>query len=211
MSRNGVKSWQARQAWGAIKEAAAAHGDFVTGIAQLALSAWGKADAGTKLSHDRSHREAFVASLVGAAAVDLTIDKLAEEGTLSTPEADYMRDLNAESALRDLGQFQKSAGALRAAAELIAKNPTAVGAVAGLVASAGFGAYADEENRLRGAIRYGVPGALMGGMAGYGLVQHREEVARRLKEEAELAERAAREAERHALEVKEKLRRMRGF
>lgn len=208
MASNAVKP---RAVWSGLKIAAQEHGSLVEGLAKIALSAWGENDAGTKLSSDRGHREAFVASLVGAAAVDLTIDKLAADGTLNTPEAEYLRDLNAEAALKDLGQFQKSANALHAAAELIARNPTAVGAVAGMVAGAGFGAYADDENRLRGAVRFGLPGALIGGIAGHGLEQHREETLRRLKEEAEKAMAEAHKREMDALALKAQIHKLRGF
>jgi surface antigen len=51
------------------------------------------------------------------------------------------------------------------------------------VAGAGFGAYADDDNRLRGAIRFGVPGAIMGGMLGHGVAQMHAEEARLALEE----------------------------
>jgi hypothetical protein len=184
MAANGVKTWRARELWGAIKVAAAEDGDLIQGFSRVALTIWGQHDAGEKVSHDRSHREAFVASLVGASAVDTVIDKLAQDGTLATPEAEYMRNLNAEAALRDLGQFQKTANVFKTVATFIAKHPQAVGTVAGAVAGAGFGAYADDENRLRGAVRFGVPGAIMGGMLGHGVDQMRADDARRLRDEA---------------------------
>jgi hypothetical protein len=183
MAGNGVKTWRARELWGAIKVAAAEDGDLIQGFSRVALTIWGRHDAGEKVSHDRSHREAFVASLVGASAVDTVIDKLAQDGTLSTPEAEYMRNLNAEAALRDLGQFQKTANVFKTVAQFIAQHPQAVGTVAGTVAGAGFGAYADDDNRLRGAIRFGVPGAIMGGMLGHGVAQMHAEEARLALEE----------------------------
>ncbi len=203
MADNGVKTRDARRLWNGVKLAAEARGSLVEGLAEIALKTWGDADAGTKLSHDRAHREAFVASLVGAAAVDHTIDKLAEEGELSTPEAEYMRNLNAEAALRDFGQFQKSANVFKTVAQFIANHPTAVGTVAGAVAGGAFGAYADDENRLRGAIRFAVPGAAMGAMAGYGAKQLKAEELRLLREEEEKMLRAKREAEEHAAKIRQ--------
>lgn len=211
MADNGVKPREARKLWEAVKTAASAHGPMVEGLAEIALKTWADADAGTKLSHDQSHREAFVASLLGAAAVDNVIDKLASEGDLSTPEAEFMRNLNAEAALRDFGQFQKTANVFKTVAEFIAKHPTTVGGIAGAVAGAGFGAWSDDENRLRGAIRFGVPGAAMGAMAGYGAKQLREEELRLLREEEAKMLQAKREAEVHALKVKELRRKAYGL
>lgn len=203
MGSNGVKAWQAREVWGAIKSAAQGHGDLASGMAHVALATWGARDAGEKISSDRAHREAFVASLVGAAAVDDVIQKLAEDGTLSTPEAEYMLGLNAESALRDLGQFQKTANVFRTVAQFIAKNPTTVGTVAGAVAGGAFGAYGDDENRLRGALRFALPGAVMGGMIGHGAGQMRAEELRQLRDEEEKLLKATREAEMHAMKIKQ--------
>jgi hypothetical protein len=211
VASNGVKPWQARGLWGAVKVAAEARGGLYEGLSHVALTIWGNGDAGAKLSSDRSHREAFVASLVGAAAVDTVIDKLAEEGAISTPEAEFMRDLNAESALRDLGQFQKTANVFRTVAQFIAKNPTAVGTVAGAVAGGAFGAYSDDENRMRGAVRFALPGAVMGGMIGHGAGQYRAEELRQMREEEEKLLKATREAELHAVKLKELKAKARGW
>lgn len=111
MTDNAVKTREARALWGAVKSAALRRGDsLLDGLASVALEAWAASDAGTKLSEDRATREAFVASLVGAAVVDATLDKLAAEGAYTTPEVEFLRDLNAEAALRDLARFQKNAG-----------------------------------------------------------------------------------------------------
>lgn len=211
MASNGVKPWQARELWDAVKTAAEEQGDLLEGLSDVALTIWGNGDAGAKLSNDRSHREAFVASLVGAAAVDTVISKLAEEGAISTPEAEFMRDLNAESALRDLGQFQKTANVFRTVAQFIANHPTAVGSVAGAVAGGAFGAYSDDDNRLRGAIRFGVPGAVMGGMIGHGAGQMRAEELRQVRDEEEKLMKATREAELHAIKLKELKAKARGW
>ena len=202
MSGNDVKTRQAQAIWGAIKSAAQARGDLTSGMARVALALWGAQDAGTKLSADRAHREAFVASLIGAAAVDTVIDKLAEDGTINTPDAEYLRGLNAEAALRDLSQFQKTADVFRTVAKFIATNPVAVTTVAGAVAGAGFGAYADPEDRLRGAVRFGIPGAVTAGVLAHGMAQDHANSFRQVQEERERALKASRDAERAALQHK---------
>lgn len=211
MTSNGVKPWQARALWGAVKSAAEASGGTTEGLANIALSLWGSSDAGAKLSSDRSHREAFVASLVGASAVDTVIDKLAEDGSITTPEAEFLHDLNAEAALRDLSQFQKTANVFRTVAQFIANHPTAVGTVAGAVSGGVFGAYSDDEDRLRGAVRFAVPGAVMGGMIGHGAGQLKTEELRQMREEEEKLLKATREAELHAIKLKELKAKARGW
>lgn len=195
MSSNGVK---ARQAWGLIKQSAQQNGaDLLDGLAKLALSAWAKTDAGTKLSEDRATREAFVASLVGAAVVDSALDKLAAEGEYSVPEVEFLRDLNAEAALRDFARFQKRAGFGPSIKRILHKHPAMIGAGVGGVAGAGFGAYSDDDDRLRGALRFGLPGAVLGGLIGHGAGQLRTELheARTAKKTQVLQ--AQREAELH--------------
>lgn len=204
MSNNGVK---ARQAWGRIKAAAQCEGpSLLEGIAKLALQVWAETDAGTKLSADRATREAFVASLVGAAVVDGALDKLAAEGAYSVPEVEFLRDLNAEAALHDLARFQKNAGAGTALLDVLKAHPeligTGVGAVGGGLAGARFGAYADEENPRRGALRYALPGAAMGGLLGHGLGQLGSEHLSEIKAQAEKAVQAAREAELHRAKIR---------
>lgn len=209
MSNNGVK---ARQAWGQIKTAATHDGsDLLEGLAKVALSAWHETSASNKLSADRATREAFVASLVGAAVVDTALDKLAADGEYSVPEVEFLRDLNAEAALRDFARFQKQAQAAALLRPLqqkraglgtsikrvLHKHPALIGAGIGGVAGAGFGAYGDDEDRLRGALRFALPGAIMGGLLGHGAGQVREEL-RSLRNARKLeAVQAARDAELH--------------
>lgn len=177
MTDNAVKTREARALWSAVKSAALRRGDsLLDGLAGLALDAWATSDTGTKLSEDRATREAFVASLVGAALVDATLDKLAAEGAYTTPEVEFLRDLNAEAALRDLARFQKNAGFASSLLAALKNHPSAVGAVGGGLAGAGFGAAADDDDRLRGALRFGLPGAAMGAMLGHGAGQLRAEM-----------------------------------
>ena len=211
MASNAVKGWQARELWEAVKTAAQHDGELLDGLARVALTIWGEGPGGTKLASDRSHREAFVASLLGAATADTVIDKLAAEGVVSTPEAGYMHELNAEAAIRDLGQFQKTANVFRTVAQFIAQHPASVGSVAGAVAGGSFGAYADDDDRLRGALRYALPGAVMGGMVGHGVGQIRMDDARMIREEEEKLRQATREAELHAVKLRELRHKARGW
>lgn len=185
---NGVKGHQSRALWNRVKEAAVqSSGSLLEGLSTLALGLWSQADAGTKLSHVRKGREDFVASLVGAAATDIAIDKLAAEGEYTVLEAEFLRELNAEAALRDLNQFQKSAGLL----DVVKRNPALAGALLGGSAGAAFGAMNDEKP-ARGAVRFGVPGAATGAMLGYGSAQLGHEQATKLKAQAQAeAEHAA--------------------
>lgn len=204
MSSNGVK---ARHAWGRIKAAAQTDGpSLLEGLAKLALRVWAETDAGTKLSADRSTREAFVASLVGAAVVDTTLDKLAATGEYSVPEVEFLRELNAEAALRDLSLFQKSASAGTALLDALKNHPeligTGVGTIGGGLAGASFGAYTDEENPRRGALRYALPGAAIGGLLGHGVGQLRSEQVADAATKAEKVVQAAREAELHRAKLR---------
>jgi len=150
--------------WNKIKEAA----DYsVEGLARIALNLWANNDYGTKLSHDKAHREAFVASLVGALITDNAIEKLSSEKKLSILEANYLSALNADSAMNDLSEFAKSAGVL----DWVKANPAITGTVVGGAIGAGTGAFIDDDDRLRGAIRFGIPGAVFGGLIGKGYSQ----------------------------------------
>lgn len=203
MNANAVKTREARALWGAVKAAAVRRGPaLLDGLASLALEAWATSDAGTKLSEDRATREAFVASLVGAALVDATLDKLAAEGAYTTPEVEFLRDLNAEAALRDLARFQKNAGFASSLLAAIKSHPAAVGSVGGGLAGAGFGAYADDDDRLRGALRFGLPGAAMGAMLGHGAGQLSAEMREERAADAAKALEGTRAQELHAARLK---------
>lgn len=198
MSNNAVKPAHARAIWNHVKTAAQQRGpSLLEGLAKFALDVWSRSDAGTKLSEDRATREAFIASLVGAAVVDVSLDKMAADGQYTVPEVEFLRDVNAEAALRDLGRFMKTSNYGTKLLEVLKNHPSAVGAVGGGLAGAGFGAYADDEDRLRGALRFGLPGAAMGAMLGHGAGQLRAE---NLDQQAAVAERAldaAREQQMH--------------
>jgi hypothetical protein len=199
VTSNAVKTRELRAQWTAIKTAAAQQGPtLLDGLAKIALHTWATNDAGTKLSEDRSTREAFVASLVGAAVVDTTIDKLAEDGAYTVHELEFLRDLNAEAALRDLSRFQKSASYGAQLLAALKAHPAAVGAVGGGLAGGAFGAYADDENRTRGALRFGLPGVAMGAMLGHGAGQLQNE----MRDTKRTATEIARDAELHAARLK---------
>lgn len=179
---------QARDLWVTIKTASNGSAE---GLLHLSLQLWGASDAGTKLGHDQGTREAFVASVVSAALVDTQIEKLA----LSRDDKEFLLTLNAEAALADLSQFTKSAGLL----DTLRAHPALVGAAIGGVSGAGFGAYTDDENRLRGAVRFGVPGAVGGAIVGHGINQMRAEEVGKLEETARNKARDAREVEQHVI------------
>lgn len=173
--------------WNNIKQAAE---HTPEGIVRVALNLWSRTDARAKVGHDRAHREAFAASLVGAFAVDHAIEKMAESGEVKALEAQYLRALNADAAMRDLSEFAKSAGFL----DYVKAHPGTTGAVIGGAVGAGTGAYLDDDNRLRGAVRFGIPGAVTGALLGRGISQLRAEDA------AGLAA-ATREQEDHAARI----------
>lgn len=185
----------ARDLWVTIKTAAVADGrDLAEGLKYLALEVWGASDAHTKVGHVQADREAFIASFIGAAVVDTQIEKLA----LSREDKEYLLHLNAVAALEDLAQFSKSASLLAT----LAKHPALVGAALGGVGGAGFGAYMDDENRARGALRFGIPGAIGGAIVGHGIHQMRAEDMAKAEEAVRNKARDAREVESHAMQKK---------
>lgn len=178
-----------RAAWDQFKTAAHAAGpNEAEGVVRVALGAWAQSDAGTKTGAVAAEREAILASIVGACAVDRMIEKFASAGQLLAPEAEYLYDLNAEAGLRDLRRLTKNASALEAVLDFVKRHPAAVGAGLGTVAGGAFGAYADGEDRLRGAMRYAVPGAVAGGLLGQGITDYRSDVASKALDETRKAE-----------------------
>jgi len=170
-----VNSYAVRQAWNAMKVAALAGGnDLVPALAQAAIEKWASVEAGARLGHPREMREAFASSVAGAAMVDVAIEKLAEAGRYTEAEREFMLDLNAEAAVRDLQHLCKTAGFLTNALQTMQQHPKATGAVVGGAVGAGLGAWKDDENRLRGAVSYGVPGAAIGAMAGHAYQNHQQ-------------------------------------
>lgn len=176
------------QAWESFKSAALSSGLPITeALPRFALEKWAEAAADRPGSPGRAMREAVTASIVGAALTDIAIDKLAAEGAYTEPEREYLRQLNAEAALGDLGFLFKSALSL----DPFRNHPKLTGGVVGGMLGAGFGAWKDEDNRVRGALAYGVPGAAIGALGGHLYEGHKERVMDLLKKERE--EQAARE------------------
>ena len=135
--------------WGTfVKEASALPGDLVDQVSTAALTRWADSPSGI----DKEAREALCASLVGARLVDAAIEKLA----LSPEDRDYLRALNEEAGARDIALLTKQA----------LMDPRIGGALLGAGVGAGLGAWKDDENRLRGAALYAVPGAAIGAVGG---------------------------------------------
>lgn len=174
-----------RQAWEAFKTAALASAEApVEGVALAAIEKWASHEAGSPGGPRRDLREALATSVSGAFLVDAAVEKLASQGRYTREEAEFLLDLNAEAAIGDLSSLLKVSSAL----DWIKSHPTAVGAGLGLGVGAGIGALKDKDNRARGALIYGVPGAVIGGLAGQGVGTWRDlaqkEQAKRLADEA---------------------------
>jgi hypothetical protein len=267
---------EARKQWESVKAAAlASSGSLSEGLTKGALQHWH--DTGAR-GLSREARQAFVTSLVGAATVDGALDKLAEDRTYDVLEIEYMRELNAEAALRDLGRFsthekhamspqaervlaggalgaftgsgigamanpsEPGSGALRGAVpgavlgalsgqatnagisrategavaagglgglaglatgglggvmlgrHMKTASPTLAGMGLGALAGGAFGAYSDDDNRLRGALRFAVPGATLGAMTGYGIGRVQADKAMQAMEHAQAAREQARKS-----------------
>ena len=176
--------------WALCKTAAAGDpGGVPVGLTKIALEVWADAyERGFDPGAGRATREAFAGSFGSAWVVDQEIDKLAAEGHISSDEHARMAGLLAESAVRDLEEMTKRAGAAD-----IMRMPQVRGALAGTALGAGVGAWKDDENRLRGALAGAVPGAIMGGALGHGYSEFGKGKAEALK--TELAEAAAKAVE----------------
>lgn len=114
-------------------------------------------------------REDLCASLVGATLVDNAIAKLASLGRITEDEAAYLTQLHTESVRAELGALTKSAGApewLGNALTAPLRHPTTTGAVVGAVGGGALGAWKDDENPMRGAAMYALPGAALGAVGG---------------------------------------------
>lgn len=177
-----------RQTWEAFKAAALAADEApVEAVALAAIEKWASHEAGSAGGPRRDLREALATSLSGAFLVDAAVEKLAAQGRYTREEAEFLLDLNAEAALGDLSSLLKVSSAL----DWIKSHPTTVGAGVGLGVGAGIGAMKDEDSRARGALLYGVPGAVIGGLAGHGVGTWRDlaqkEQAKRLADEAAAA------------------------
>jgi hypothetical protein len=160
-----VLPYAVREVWSRFKGASlTADAPPVHAYALASLAKWAEQEAGSPGGPPRGLREALAASVSGAALVDAAIEKLAEQGRYTPEEKEFLLDLNAEAALRDLRQLLKTSSAFGDAL----RSPTLRGAVAGGVVGGGLGAWKDDDNRLRGALSYGVPGAAIGAVAGHG-------------------------------------------
>lgn len=173
-----MNPYAVRRAWNDLKKHALhAGGELVPSMAQAAIEKWASVEAGARSGMPRAMREAFASSVAGAAMVDVAIEKLAEAGRYTEVEREFLLDLNAEAAVRDLQHLCKTSGFLTNALQSMQRNPEATGSVLGGAVGAGLGAWKDDENRLRGAVSYGVPGAVMGGLAGHAYRNHSQGVA----------------------------------
>lgn len=157
-----------RDAWNAFKGAALQRRDGAAPHAKCAaeaLDVWAAAPS----SATREERELRCASIVGALATDFAIAKLASVGRITPEEQQYLLDLNAEAALADLATLTKRADFSQRIVNglaTLAQHPKTTGAVVGGAIGGGIGAWKDDENRLRGAALYAVPGAVIGGIGG---------------------------------------------
>lgn len=133
------------------KEAEFHEGDLAEQTATAALARWAASPAPGLA---KEARETLCASLTGARLVDAVIAKLA----CTEEERAFLYALNAEAAGRELQQLTKQA--------FFGEHPRLLGAGIGAALGAGLGAYKDDENRLRGAALYAVPGAAIGAIGG---------------------------------------------
>ena len=160
------------------KEAELHEGDIAEQTATAALARWAASPAPGLA---KEARETLCASLTGARLVDAVIAKLA----CTEEERAFLYALNAEAAGRELQQLTKQA--------FFGKHPRLLGAGIGAALGAGLGAYKDDENRLRGAALYAVPGAAIGAIGGSISAELAAAEAARLKALADEAAAAAQE------------------
>lgn len=174
-----------REAWERFKGAArATHEPLAEALALAAIEKWAEHEAGAQGSPVRGMREALAASIAGAAMVDRAVEKLAAQGHYTHEERDFLLDLNAESAVRDLRLLLKTSAAFDGITSFVQRHPTSIGAGVGALVGGGIGALKDEENPARGAVLYGVPGAVIGGLAGHGAGQWHDVRQRAAQEQA---------------------------
>lgn len=154
-----------REAWVRFKEQALTSGEAPSdAYALAAIEKWASHEAGSRGGPARPLREALAASVAGAALVDAAIEKLAAEGRYTAEEREFLLDVNAEAAIRDLRGLLKTSSAFGDAL----RSPTARGALIGTAIGGGVGAWKDDDNRLRGALTYALPGAAIGSVVGHG-------------------------------------------
>lgn len=146
--------------WHLCKTAAASHPQGVSvGLTKVAFDIWAASyESGVAFGVRQDVREAFAGSFGSAAAVEGELAKLAQAGQLNAEEHEKLAGWVAESAIQDLSELTKRAGAVTD----ILKKPQVMGAMAGFVIGAGIGAWSDDKDRARGALAGALPGALMG-------------------------------------------------
>ena len=151
--------------WNLCKSAAANDpAGTAVGLTKIAFEVWADAyERGMYPKIARENREAFAGSFGSAWAVEEMVLKMAEEGLISSDEADKLASFVAESAVRDLEEITKNAGFMD-----IMKKPEVIGALSGAALGAGVGAWHDDKNRARGALAGIIPGALIGATMGHG-------------------------------------------
>ena len=168
--------------WHLCKTAAAGHPKGVSvGLTKIAFDVWAASyESGLSSSVRQDVREAFAGSFGSAAAVEGELDKLAQAGQITAEEREKLSGWVAESAIRDLAELTKHAGAVTD----VLKKPQVIGALAGFVTGAGVGAWKDDKDPMRGAIAGAIPGTLIGATMGHGYAQHQtgkaEEAASKL-------------------------------
>jgi len=177
-----VNLYPVNQFWSDCKAVAQeAPEGLLGGLAKIAVALWDAETTGEKTAESlpQAHREAFAASFAGAALVDLALDKMASEHFINDFEHRQLSELNAQAAFSDLQRLTKVAApqlswkslleaARNSAAQAIGNqrrnitlSPTYYGGTRGALLGAAIGAYADDDDRLRGAA--------MGGLGGLGL------------------------------------------
>lgn len=170
------------QFWGECKAAAEASPDgLLAGLAKIAIALWDGEMTGEKTAESlpQAHREAFAASFAGAALVDLALEKMAADGFINDLEYQQLSTLNAQAAFSDVQRLTKVAapqlswkalldatknsvaGAVGRNRLKVTNSPIYYGSTRGALLGAAIGAYADDDDRLRGAA--------MGGLGGLGL------------------------------------------
>lgn len=186
-----LSQYGVREVWGHFKEAALRSQEGpVEALVLASIEKWAEHEAGRDGGPDRGLREALAASVAGASLVDTAIEKLAMAGRYNDEEREFLLGLNAEAAVRDLTALLKVSSLGDSLRNMInsPNAPTVIGGVGGALVGGGIGALKDDDNRARGALAYGVPGAAIGALAGHGYGQWRtgvrEEQAKRVAQEA---------------------------
>ena len=177
--------YDVRQYWERFKAAACRGGQpLVEAVARASIEKWASHESGSPVGPSRAFREALSASVAGAALVDSAIVKLAAQGRYTPEEREFLLDLNAQAAIGDLRSLLKLSSVLDRITGFVQQHPMGVGAAVGGLVGGSIGALKDDDNRARGALLYGVPGAAIGAVVGHGADAHWRELAE--KEQAKM-------------------------